>query len=183
MKMAKAAIATLFVLCLLNSWTEADRDGYTCHNDMICIPNSYNRYQPPNRPTEVQFSFKDTIEKTLEKVDDYEFTLTLFAQMTMVWQDQRLRYNHSNLKELRVTALDESMEPSLWKPKVAVKHLKSTDTVYFMRSEGSGKKKKSRTVIPIGKEEQIFLICFFNYEKAIPIKEPARVAEVGIGTF
>ena len=64
----------------------------------LCIPNSYDKSQPPN-VTQMLLVVSAIFGKPiLTKVDDHEFSLTLHVGMKLLWKDSRLHVNSDLLK-------------------------------------------------------------------------------------
>ena len=84
---------------------------YILTND-ICLPDTYNKYQPPKTQIEVEIGMR--IEQ-VTKVNDADATVDLVAYTTYSWEEGRLI--HSDVTENK-TVLNIGWLDELWLPNI-----------------------------------------------------------------
>ena len=102
----------------------------------VCIPETYNKNIVPlqNETNHVTVDFRGI---NILKVDDEEFTITLYLWQTMFWKDPRLTVqSHSedfhfedDLGNHTATSLNIEIIDVIWFPKPMVHNLRSINTV------------------------------------------------------
>ena len=103
----------------------------------VCLPNDYDRLKPPNNNVTV---FVTVFENNLRKVNDFETTLNLDAEVLVYWQDSRISLVEGLdfFQSGWIQTTDSKFPDVIWTPSITCSNIKNSRSYLSLTGEGTG---------------------------------------------